>query len=691
MYKVYKMYKWMLALLYGCVTVFTVSGLWSCSKDENIEVNRYAVSVDVSPLMPAVSKTTIGTDNSVIWSANDKLGIMAVSASGQSATSVLDLARSSYGKSAGKFIGELVISEAPQKCWFVYPSGVNFTYSSSVTASFSYDGQNGLHVPYLYGGANYSQAGISATLHHIGGMLRVLLPQGGAIKSIAVEGNNNEKLTPYIFTFLSDGSVAGADSGEVASDAVDSFSVNVSEDLKITASGLLECYITMPPVNFAKGFRLIFTDANGNKMYKSFNYAGGCDFSKDVSAGGLRGGIVEITVNKFEKYAVNSFLPTVTANHVFEGGKLTGTKLELTKADLDLSGSPMVLLLKWGIEVYNISGNLVRRIESTQNPSSVNSANKIVFNVEDDWIYLPNGSYTIKPYIVNRVDDEKLYVTESKIVVPQLDVSLLKVTIDAKTSYSYYLAGDLANANKEGSGSSIYNVTVGVNISDEILKSSKYTVKAKVEDKTTKIKVGETQVNVNLCEKAGLGESVELNDASKLILAKYDVKDWKAYTMASFVEFDGVTAETAVEVHVTGLPYKAVPPTKTGDHPWADEAGRNTWNADNVELYYSAAAGPEISTPVFHIPADINVSFSTKIVRNDFRFLGDIYGSIQIFQKNGNDEIYDIDENLKPEATLEGSYSAIMSAGYTHQWFIRYQYIAAGPRTYVYYFNLNYR
>lgn len=683
----------MLALLYGCVAIVAVSGLWSCSKDEDIAVNRYAVSVEVSPLMPAVSKTAIELDNSVTWSASDKLGIMAVSASGQSATSVLDLARSSYGKSSGKFIGELEISEAPQKCWFVYPSGVNFTHSSSVKASFSYNGQNGLHVPYLYGGANYSQAGISAALHHVGGMLRVLLLQDGVIKSITVEGNNSEKLTPYIFTFPSDGSVAGADSGEMASDAVNSFSVNVSGDLKTAASGLLECYITMPPVNFTKGFRLIFTDANGNKMYKSFNYAGGCDFSKDVSSGGLRGGIVEITVDKFEKYAVNSFVPTVTVNHVFEGGKLTGTNLELTKADLDLSGSPMVLLLKWGIEVYNISGNLVRRIESAQNPSSVNSANKIVFNVEDSWVYLPNGSYTIKPYVVNRVDGEKMYVAESNIVVPRLDVSLLKATIDAKTSYSYYLAGDLANANKEGSGSSIYNVTIGVNISDEILKSSKYTVKAKVEDKTTKIKIDEkTEVNVNLCEKGGLGESIELNDASKLILAKYDVKDWRAYTIASSVEFDGVTAEAAVDVHVTGLPYKAVPPTKTGDHPWADEAGRNTWNADNVELYYSAAAGPEISSPVFHIPADINVSFSTKIVRNDFRFLGgDIYGPIKIFQKNGKDEIYDIDEDLKPEATLEGSYNSIMSVGYTHQWFIRYQYIALGPITYVYYFNLDYR
>lgn len=48
--------------------------------------------------------------------------------------------------------------------------------------------------------------------------------------------------------------------------------------------------------------------------------------------------------------------------------------------------------------------------------------------------------------------------------------------------------------------------------------------------------------------------------------------------------------------------------------------------------------------------------------------------------KNENYKIYAIPQALKSIATLEGSYDAIMSAGYTHQWFICFSYDAVGRK-----------
>lgn len=682
---------WTSALLYGFIAILAASWLWSCTKDEGMVANRYAVSVEVCSNVLAASKTSVEQDNSIIWSADDKLGIFAVSASGYSASSVLAIETASSGKATGKFIGELTISEAPQKCWFAYPSGVNFNYSASsgsgssgtsagvVTASFSYDAQSGLHNPYLYGSANYSQTGISAALHHVGGMLKVLLPQESPIKVITVAGNNGEKLSPYIFTFPSDGSVAESGSGEAAADALVAFSVNISENLAVTESGMVECYIAMPPVVFAKGFRLVFTDADGNTMYKSFNYTDGCDFSKDVSAGGLRGGIVEITVSEFEKYAVNALSATVTAEHVFEGGKLTGTKMELAGVSADLSGSPMVLF-EWGVEVYNGNGELVRSISSCGNPSSVTSSNTLAFDVANDWPYLPAGTYTIKPFAVNLNSGAKQYGTQSSVAVPVLDASLLKATVDAKTSYSYYLANDLTNANKEGSGSSIYNITAGVNISDEILKNSKYTVTATVVDKTTS---------------GNLSVPGELDAASQILVEKYDVTDWKAYTIASYIEFDGVkTAETTMTVHVTGLPYKAAPPTNTGSHPWRilteGSVSYISFESSYVLLKTDGKA-PSIGSSPFHIPDDINISLYSKYEKNNNSLLASYTYSVQLLSgntagntilshKSSKKGMYD---DLEPgNSTLTSTYNAVLC---------KYDYSALGNTVNVYTVEISYR
>lgn len=59
-----------------------------------------------------------------------------------------------------------------------------------------------------------------------------------------------------------------------------------------------------------------------------------------------------------------------------------------------------------------------------------------------------------------------------------------------------------------------------------------------------------------------------------------------------------------------GLPYTAAPPKNSGTYPWSDnyETARNTisWNGDGVKME-GVLKKQTITSPEFHIPADINV------------------------------------------------------------------------------------
>lgn len=658
----------------------------SCEKGgdaSGAEGGRYPVVVNADMAASGNTKVSAGAGNSLAWDSSDKLSFLAVTASGNSALSVLDfLAASSSDNSKAKFSGSVEMEQEPAMCYFVYPAveGVMESDGQNAVATFSYASQTGKHEPFLYGGAEYSVSGMQVQLHHVGGMLRIKLPDASTVSRITVTGNDGEPLTPVLYEIADGGSGEDAVTGSavVAEGAAGSFDVELSESSVEVKDGTCYCYIAMPPVHFPKGFSLIFS--NGSKqMYRSFNYSvsGGCDFSQSAD---LHGAIVDIDASEFEGF---EFAASVESEHVFENEKLVGTQVKLVGAAMQ--GYPASVVTEWGVELYNGSGEMVRSI-SYENlsggtgytkPSDISASNSPVMADSNGWPYLPHGEYTVKPYVKTIYSGEKQYGAASLSDVPVLDGSKLKPSVGAVTSYSYYLAGDLTNANKEGTGSSIYNITAGVNISDAILSSSKYAVNATVVDKSTSV---EPSV------------AAELDASSQLVLAQYDVTEWKAYTIASYVEFDGVkSGQTTTTVHVTGLPYKAVPPKNSGAHPWSSVAGSNTFGDEYVELYYSASKYPEISSPVFHVPADIKVALSAKIVRN-YYWASVSKGNIVIYQEDsGGNEVKLINQELARESTLEGTYTATMESDYTHQWFVRYDYMAAGPRTYVYYFNLNYQ
>ncbi len=606
--QIFKQNRW---LGFALLLVFVLS----CENGDglkHLDKCRYHVNVKARVSQTASNfaegtKVAVSPENNIIWENSDKLSFMAVTASGSSASAQLEVLSVSDGAATAEFGGSIDMAEEPSECYFVYPCGGGTLESNGadILATFVYDSQTGKHEPFLYGEAAYSVSGINAQLHHFGGVLRIKLPDASTVKKITVMGNGNELLTPYVYSMQPDKSSS-------ASQGADSqFEVMLSASSLEERDGSYYCYISVPPVNFTKGFSLIFSNGT-EQMYKSFNYStsGGCDFSQApqegvaVTAQTLKGAIVDIDASNFAGYAL---VAKLDASHVFakENGSsqevLTGTAVQL--AEIDMTGYPESLITRWGVELYNGSGEIVRSLDYTNaggaNGTKMSDIGNVTMNIENDWPYLPQGEYIAKPYIETAYGGGKQYGGESVLNVPALEANKLRPSVSAVTSYSYYLAGDLDNANREGTGSSIYNISAGINISDKILQNSKYNATVTVVDNSTS---GNLSMNARLSSSEG-----------QILLAQYDVAEWKAYQLASYISFDGVTTPQATTtVHVTGLPYKTIFNNSTSNGWYLYKTDYATNGTLRLAVNKTDSSRGYVVSPKYHVPENIRISYLVK-------------------------------------------------------------------------------
>lgn len=610
----------------------------SCAKEEKGQKGPDSYPVSVEVIGGTETKTAVDQENKIHWSKGDKLGMLAVAADKTNASAELSLNNVDAGLLTAKFQGNVNMVAYPEKCYFVYPSTTGLSAGASVSATFSYEGQTGVHTPYLYSEAvNYASTGINCTLHHVGGMLRLAVPEG--VRKISVIGNNNEKLTPYIYNWT-----IGA--GEVDANGSSSFTVEL-------AAGLSECYIAMPPVNFTKGFSLFFENTAGAMMYKSFNADAGYDFSQN------QGTLIDIDVSSFTEF---NLAVTAAASHLFTAGNLSGSKVEVNGAALQ--GAPAKILNGWGVELYNSNNTLVREKEETlAKPADINASNALTMDVVSGWPYLPQGTYTIKPYII--LHNNRVYGASQTITVtaPQLTV-----TTEAKTSYSHYLAGDISAANG-CDGSTIYGITCNVNIAPEIISNANYT--KPVASYTIN---GTAGSNVNMT-----GNSQNFGNLSN--------QSWAAHTVATAVVFDGVTFNSTKQtVQVTGLPYTANPPKEA-------EWEKGSWNVeykdDCVQLGGVSGSGEASVTSKmqFNIPQNINIIVDVYCRIRAFQIWGYINTDFTV-KVNGTEIIKQNSNKTEKDYNLSGT-SVFTPSGSSIK--CESSYTAAGPWAKVYTLTVNYR
>jgi len=90
---------------------------------------------------------------------------------------------------------------------------------------------------------------------------------------------------------------------------------------------------------------------------------------------------------------------------------------------------------------------------------------------------------------------------------------------------------------------------------------------------------------------------------------------WQDHEFVLTVNYDGRTETYTRTVSVTGLPYRAAPPTNSGDHPWTKISGGGvSWESSYVHLEGTSA--PSIQSPDFHLSGDIGVTVRSNYTKN---------------------------------------------------------------------------
>lgn len=373
--------------------------------------------------------------------------------------------------------------------------------------------------------------------------------------------------------------------------------------------------------------------------------------SKDVD--------IELQAGRYRNLGTLELAPaeTVSASsaHTYENGILTGTAVTV---NLNIPESTLKYVTGLRLTVENEDGEVVRTYEK----NGASAVETLSPAADQEWPYLPKGTYyvsgeyTLSGKTVKELGTVSFTNTED----PVFSVECL-----AYSSYTKYLAGDIDAANG-CDAETIYGITSPrITISDAIRNNSNY----------DKIKGS-----------AFILDEEATSDAQKGNLS------WGSHHITAAYHFDGIDKEHSVECHITGLPYKSGVPSNTGEHPWTKVEGTISWTSNYVQMSMSAGSHPAILSPEYHIPGNINVNVSSKLVRNDFTFIVSVHGPYRIGATHNGTDVKDtiLDTNVKSGNTYEGTVPGVMSQS-VNKWYVQYAYMANGPVSYLYYFNISYR
>lgn len=224
----------------------------------------------------------------------------------------------------------------------------------------------------------------------------------------------------------------------------------------------------------------------------------------------------------------------------------------------------------------------------------------VSFSNASDWPYLPKGenAYTATITATCAVNETDYTASlSSDVTVPS---PVFNVSASAYTSYDKRTT-DLSFANNHANKYTVFERKASVSISDALLSNSNY-----ASIRSSSITFNSTSIG-------------SFNISSKDFGNDANCTEWKSYPFHAQMTFDGVSDEASVDCHITGLPYTAAPPTKSGDHPWTEDQRNNVgtvfnWGGSEFYMHTDALSGNylRIGTPVFNVPADIDITIVTS-------------------------------------------------------------------------------
>lgn len=422
--------------------------------------------------------------------------------------------------------------------------------------------------------------------------------------------------------------------------------------------------------------------ANGtNSVSMSGNFAAGSTFYFVVAPGEVNGFSITVTAQNgatYSKVSSKSFTveaaamknlgvidfkaePGAKAEHTYSGGTLTGTKVTLTPG------------LPAGMEAYveNLTASMTKNgIEYRKISKSSASATEVM-EVANGMTYVPQGEYDVEyTYTLNGVPETKTV----KVTVP---APTFTVSASAYTSYSKYLEGNITAANN-CAPESIYDIKCSVSISQAVLDCCNMT-----SNKGTIYKADGSEYVSLPGQYLARPEFYSLGEFTNL--------PWDSYTLKAEATFDGVTISSPQQtLHITGLPFRTPQFNSSGIGAWSVVSQSGSYiTFGNSILLKTASAAPSVSTPQFHIPANVNVSLYNKYTKNNGSGLITYEYSVKLY--NGTSTGAGL---ISHKSGAKGSYEFNVDTQLTSEYnamLCKYNYKALGNTVNINEFDINYR
>ena len=254
--------------LLGLMTILTVLG--ACQK------NEVSVSVSESDIIHAtiedkdITRTVMDESNNVLWSENDQIIAFMKSSYGHKYQVISSFIGKSYADfsmvssgsgsnlSAGNAWDHNVVYYPFSENIECLKSGANYALEVNLPTEQAY-------VPDSFANGSMAMVAVSEnnniTFNNVLGAIKLQLKGTQTVKSIKIEGKNNEKLSgAATVTAYTDETKPAI---TMASGASTSVTLNCGEGVQLNESTATEFIISLPPVLFSKGFTIIVTDADG--------------------------------------------------------------------------------------------------------------------------------------------------------------------------------------------------------------------------------------------------------------------------------------------------------------------------------------------------------------------------------------------------------------------------------------------
>ena len=259
---------------------------------------------------------------------------------------------------------------------------------------------------------------------------------------------------------------------------------------------------------------------------------------------------------------------SASASHTYSGNTLTGTNVTV---NLNLPASTKQYITALNLEVKNAAGTVVRSVSKTA------AAATETIGANANWPYLPQGKYTVSgTYTLSGNTTKEIAAISFTSPAPTFTV-----TSGAYSSYTKY-KNEGATAANNCAADKIYAITTAsVSIADAILNNSNY----------SNIKGGYTYTL----------------DGAATTSTEVSGQSWGAHTVTASYKFDNVTNEGSSDCHITGLPYRATPPTSSN---WSSSGSVDFRSG---EVRFGNGGGEGSITMNLSVPGNVNISVSAKI------------------------------------------------------------------------------